>query len=476
MNNSIAINRLSETYYYAHPGARLQKISRHATKATVHSQRVRYLPGLEIHTTHNGSTLIHQRQCITLHGLRVLHWQQGKPVDSENHQVCYSLSERNGSRTLELDDRGRIISRESYYPFGGTARWATRQQTAADVKTRRYCGKERDASGLYYYGFRYYAPWLMRWINTDPASTADGINIFRMVRNNPVTLQDREGCIATSLEAISGLKQTADILFTANIQPDQDFAEQEINHFPLLVEAANHRYPDLKLAYFSSHKDFIRQLGEGIPYGQSRYIFPPYGAHRVLVDALRTEDNKVSLVAFDSLGTILRAKSDTEKFTAALNKALPGTPFVSFATGIQSSPTGCSFFSLVLGIHAAKEKASVLQIHNALRTSGKYKGFSGQEYLADRLKATLFDSAPLDILPEVFFKHTQSKSQMKWLVEVRPDLAEKPVNKKQQTILARQHSLLREDPHTNKNYSYSIELKRISLLTHAEDYFRRKAR
>jgi RHS repeat-associated protein len=475
LNNSIAINRLSEKYCYAHPGARLQKSSQHATKTTIRSQKVRYLPGLEIHTTHNGSTLTHQRQCITLNGLRVLHWQQGKPADSGNHQVCYSVCERNGSRTLELDGRGRIISRESYYPFGGTALWATHQQTAADVKTRRYCAKERDVSGLYYYGFRYYAPWLMRWLNTDPASTADGLNLFAMVRNNPVTLQDREGCIATSLEAISGLKQTANMLFTANIQPDQTFAEQEIAHFPLLVEAANHRYPDLKLTYFSNHKDFIRQLGEDISYGQSRYIFPPYGAHRVLVDALRTEDNKISLVAFDSLGSILRAKSDTEKFTTELNKTHPGTPFVSFATGIQSSPSGCSFFSLVLGIHASKEKESVLQIHNALRTSGKYKGFSGQEYIADRVKSTLFDSAPLDILPEVFFKHTQRKSQMKWLVEVRPELAEKPVNKKQQTILARQYSLLREDLQTNKNYSYSIELKRISLLTYAESYFRRRA-
>ncbi|MFJ2714382.1 RHS repeat-associated core domain-containing protein, partial [Pseudomonas sp. NPDC087346] len=57
----------------------------------------------------------------------------------------------------------------------------------------RYSGKERDATGLYYYGFRYYAPWLGRWINPDPAGTIDGLNLYRMVRNNPIALFDTDG-------------------------------------------------------------------------------------------------------------------------------------------------------------------------------------------------------------------------------------------------------------------------------------------
>jgi hypothetical protein len=46
---------------------------------------------------------------------------------------------------------------------------------------------------LYCYGFRYYAPWLGRWINPDPAGDIDGLNRFRMVRNNPITLCDQDG-------------------------------------------------------------------------------------------------------------------------------------------------------------------------------------------------------------------------------------------------------------------------------------------
>ncbi|WP_198389676.1 RHS repeat-associated core domain-containing protein, partial [Burkholderia ubonensis] len=45
----------------------------------------------------------------------------------------------------------------------------------------------------YDYGYRHYAPWLARWLNPDPAGTVDGLNLYRMVRNNPVTLCDTDG-------------------------------------------------------------------------------------------------------------------------------------------------------------------------------------------------------------------------------------------------------------------------------------------
>ncbi|WP_310886232.1 RHS repeat-associated core domain-containing protein, partial [Pseudomonas syringae] len=68
-----------------------------------------------------------------------------------------------------------------------------RSAVEAKYKTVRYSGKERDASGLYYYGFRYYAPWLQRWINPDPAGDVDGLNLFCFSRNTPTLLVDRTG-------------------------------------------------------------------------------------------------------------------------------------------------------------------------------------------------------------------------------------------------------------------------------------------
>jgi RHS repeat-associated protein len=55
-----------------------------------------------------------------------------------------------------------------YYPYGGTAIIASKDKTQAQQKRYRYTGKERDDnSGLYYYGARYLAPWLARWISPD---------------------------------------------------------------------------------------------------------------------------------------------------------------------------------------------------------------------------------------------------------------------------------------------------------------------
>jgi RHS repeat-associated protein len=54
---------------------------------------------------------------------------------------------------------------EHYYPYGGTAIIAGKDKTQVQQKRYRYTGKERDdSSGLCYYGARYLAPWLARWI------------------------------------------------------------------------------------------------------------------------------------------------------------------------------------------------------------------------------------------------------------------------------------------------------------------------
>lgn len=134
----------------------------------------------------------------------MLHWTGGKPDGISNDQVRYSHDNLTGSSGLELDGEGKVISTEEYYPYGGTAVWTARSAVEADYKTVRYSGKERDATGLYYYGYRYYQPWAGRWLSSDPAGAVDGLNLFRMVRNNPVTLRDVNGLISSAqLEQIT---------------------------------------------------------------------------------------------------------------------------------------------------------------------------------------------------------------------------------------------------------------------------------
>ncbi|QHF09806.1 RHS repeat domain-containing protein [Pseudomonas syringae] len=182
-----------ERYVYDGQGQRSRKISTAQASGRTLSNEVRYLPGLEIRTTADGEILHVITAQAGRNSVRVLHWEAGKPDGIANDQVRYSLGDHLGSSTLELDQQGGLISQESYYPFGGTAWWAARSAVDARYKTVRYSGKERDASGLYYYGFRYYAPWLQRWINPDPAGAVDGLNLYTMVRNNPAACVDPSG-------------------------------------------------------------------------------------------------------------------------------------------------------------------------------------------------------------------------------------------------------------------------------------------
>ncbi|MNG71997.1 putative deoxyribonuclease RhsC [compost metagenome] len=187
-----------ESYRYDAGSQRMLKVSAQKTANSTQTQRVVYLPGLELRTTKAGDTETGRLQVITVGEagraqVRVLHWEKGKPDSIDNNQLRYSYDNLIGSSGLELDGDGNIISLEEYYPYGGTAVLTARNAVEADYKTDRYSGKERDATGLYYYGYRYYQPWAGRWLSADPAGTIDGLNLFRMVRNNPVTMNDSEG-------------------------------------------------------------------------------------------------------------------------------------------------------------------------------------------------------------------------------------------------------------------------------------------
>ncbi len=177
-----------ETYLYSQ-GERVGKT--HTTTSTV--RETRYLPGLEVRTSSSGEAF----HVITLElaygSVRCLHWEAGQPGGIEADQLRYNLEEAHGSSTLELDRRGDLISLEYFYPFGGTAWRAGRSLVEVGYKTIRYSGKEMDASGLYYYGARYYAPWLQRWVSADPARDVDGLNLYAFVGNNPLRYLDDGG-------------------------------------------------------------------------------------------------------------------------------------------------------------------------------------------------------------------------------------------------------------------------------------------
>jgi insecticidal toxin complex protein TccC len=183
-----------ERYVYDGQGMRLRKWRTVAAKSVVNTCEVRYLPGIELHVN---SATGERLQVISVQAgrcsVRLLHWDSPPPAGLDNDQWRYCFDDHLGSSAFEVDAQAKTISQEVYYPFGGTAWLAGRHEVETSYKTIRYSGKERDATGLYYYGARYYAPWLQRWLNPDPAADVDGLNFYRFVRNGPVVYIDQDG-------------------------------------------------------------------------------------------------------------------------------------------------------------------------------------------------------------------------------------------------------------------------------------------
>jgi insecticidal toxin complex protein TccC len=178
----------AEHYRYSQ-GVRVFKRHETYTDSTVHFHQVRYLPGLEIRNKDNCEEL----HIISVGSARCLHWAKKPPDEIANDQVRYNLEDHLGSCVMELDQQGDLISQEGYYPFGATAWMAARHAVEVGYKFTRYSGKEMDVSGLYYYGERYYSPWVQRWISADPNGDVDGLNLYAMVGNNPLLYVDRSG-------------------------------------------------------------------------------------------------------------------------------------------------------------------------------------------------------------------------------------------------------------------------------------------
>ncbi|WP_277950700.1 RHS repeat-associated core domain-containing protein, partial [Pantoea agglomerans] len=225
-----------ESYRYDGNSQRLLKVSVQKTGSSTQTQRALYLPGLELRTTKAGSTETESLQVITVGEagraqVRVLHWTSGRPAEITGGRLRYSYDNLTGSSGLELDDNGNVISMEEYYPYGGTAVWTARSAVEADYKTVRYSGKERDATGLYYYGYRYYQPWAGRWLSSDPAGTVDGLNTFSYVGNNPTSSIDIDGRMLKRVASFRSSESVSQVVkpFQETYPPSTENEAREIS-------------------------------------------------------------------------------------------------------------------------------------------------------------------------------------------------------------------------------------------------------
>lgn len=203
----------SEYYVYDSSGTRIRKVSERKVSSTITEIEEKiYLGNYEIkrirRKNNNTESIILDRQSLhVMDGERriaiIYLWIQDdnkREVDTGGvRKFRFQHSNNLDSACMETDDEGSIISYEEYYPFGGTSIIAGQSEREVSIKEYRYSGKGRDdVTGLYYYGARYYASYLGRWLSTDPAGAIDGLNLYGFVGNNPVGRNDYKGYMYSS--------------------------------------------------------------------------------------------------------------------------------------------------------------------------------------------------------------------------------------------------------------------------------------
>jgi RHS repeat-associated protein len=209
-------------YTYNASGMRVRKVVERRDGSR--QERI-YLGGYEIYRERRGDRLELERQSLHVLDLEervalveTTTVQDGAPLAAPAAVTRYQLDNEQRSSCLELDGRGRILSYEEYYPFGGTSYQAVDRSIEVSRKRYRYLGKERDSeTGLSYCLARYYAPWLGRWVSCDPAGFADGTNVYAYSRNNPIRYTDPSGTEADEEKP----EQLLDVLKHLGISTDR---------------------------------------------------------------------------------------------------------------------------------------------------------------------------------------------------------------------------------------------------------------
>ncbi|NET56082.1 MAG: toxin [Symploca sp. SIO2E6] len=196
-----------EYYVYDSSGSRVRKVwAGNNGRGNKKEKETRYCGRVETRTAFVGSWPVEFRTvvrvmvdetCVAERNV----WKEEEPPEGvKKPQERYQLENHLGSATMEVDSSGKLISYEEYFPYGGTAFVAGRKVAEVKLKNYRYSGKERDGStGLYYYGARYYAPWLGRWMSCDPAGTVDGNNMYGFVGGSPIVAKDIGGYVKRNI-------------------------------------------------------------------------------------------------------------------------------------------------------------------------------------------------------------------------------------------------------------------------------------
>ena len=103
------------------------------------------------------------------------------------------MCDNNGNVTRYLDPEGNVVAWCVYSAFGETLSMTVTGFHSRFTRHRFSTKYYDEESGLCYYGYRFYSPSLMRWLNRDPIEEEGSLNLYAMCGNDAVETYDYLG-------------------------------------------------------------------------------------------------------------------------------------------------------------------------------------------------------------------------------------------------------------------------------------------
>jgi RHS repeat-associated protein len=147
----------------------------------------------EYHTTiyqYSGINVTYEKNLNTGSHATYIYGPNGRIAKTVNGVTEYYHTDHLGSTRLITDGSGNVITDINYSPFGESV-------IHGEKESYLYTGKEKDVTGLYYFGSRYYDPGTGKFITRDifrgDTKNPQSLNQYTYCLNNPIRYVDPVG-------------------------------------------------------------------------------------------------------------------------------------------------------------------------------------------------------------------------------------------------------------------------------------------
>jgi len=232
-------------YNYDSGGERTRKVV--LKQGGIREERY-YINGYEVYRKFISDVIDTERQTLHIADdskrfaiIDTLNIENGISLGTTDVTIRYQYDNHLGSASLELDEFANIISYEEYHPFGTSSYRLGTNEAEVQLKRYRYVGKERDEeTGLYYYGARYYAGWLCRFVSVDPKlNEMPHFSSYTYCYDNPMKHIDDKGkkpkVIVTNKEGVTNIR-IENTLYITNRH------KKKFDNFETMINDINEKY------------------------------------------------------------------------------------------------------------------------------------------------------------------------------------------------------------------------------------------